>query len=107
MSRDLEPFYSRGGNRARTCDLLDAIETLSQLSYTPVRNIRLSKRGGCGQAAARFVRSGDGSFRHQCEMDAEAVGVLRRDVGDERAAHRAARDQRLLIGEGEADALSG
>jgi hypothetical protein len=45
----LRAFQSIGGNRARTCDLLDAIETLSQLSYTPVDTHYRTKPPSQGQ----------------------------------------------------------
>ena len=46
-TEDFCPRFSVGGDkRDRTADLLNAIQALSQLSYTPVSKVYLSRRGG-------------------------------------------------------------
>ena len=45
---------SGGDKRDRTADLLNAIQALSQLSYTPILYIYLIKEGGVCQVAKHY-----------------------------------------------------
>ena len=56
FSHENKPFYTPfgGDKRDRTADLLNAIQALSQLSYTP-RYFRLWKFSGCVIFNCRFV----------------------------------------------------
>lgn len=46
---------SGGDKRDRTADLLNAIQALSQLSYTPILYIYLTKEGGVCQVSKSII----------------------------------------------------
>ena len=44
ISKEIKPFHVPGGDkRDRTADLLNAIQALSQLSYTPVDKMYINR----------------------------------------------------------------
>jgi hypothetical protein len=108
-------FLRSGDKGARTPDLLDAIETLSQLSYIPVGSATLSNpsarvkvvRVRGGWRIGRCGGLGDGGFGEESEADVEAVREVGGDLRDEGALHVVFGDDGLIAGDDEADALAG
>ena len=80
-----------GGNRDRTADLLNAIQALSQLSYTPTGKVyHIRKRHECQErfcisakkSARRFGRRAEGFFRIVCAPARSRLAVAADDVRD-------------------------
>lgn len=52
---EFQGFLFGGDKRDRTADLLNAIQALSQLSYTPILYIYLTKEGGVCQVSKSAI----------------------------------------------------